>query len=195
VGSGIICTMDATIPAAPRAERRRAVVLVLAGIAAVGVVGAAVLALPAASRVGFAELYLTDLVIGASFTTIGVLVTQRRPDNSMGWLFLGIGVVEGLVAGLNNYAVVGLTSSPALPAARWAAWLAYWLVSLVVPSGLFLLLLLWFPSGRPISRAWGWVGRAGVAFSLLFGVTEILVVPRMEVTSNLFIDNPTNIAT
>ena len=187
--------MDVTVPAAPRAARRRPVVLVLAGIAAVGVVAAAALTLPAASRVGWAELYLTDMVIGASFTTIGVLVTQRRPDNAMGWLFLAIGVVEGLVAGLNNYAIVGLTSSPALPAARWAAWLAYWLISLVVPSGLFLLLLLWFPSGRPISRAWGWVGRVGVAFAVLFGVTEILTIPRMEITDGLFIDNPTNIVT
>ncbi|MDP8957293.1 MAG: histidine kinase [Actinomycetota bacterium] len=184
-----------TVRADARAERRRPVVLVLAGIAAVGVVGAIVLTPSAASRVGFAELYLTDLVIGASFTTIGVLVTQRRPDNAIGWLFLGIGVVEGLAAGLNHYAIVGLTSSPALPAARWAAWLAYWLVSLVVPSGLFLLLLLWFPSGRPISRAWGWVGRAGVAFSVLFAMAEILVIARMEITSSLFIENPTNVAT
>lgn len=187
--------MDETVPDAAPGKRRRTVVLVLAGVAAIGVLGGAVLSVPAASRVGFAELYLTDLMIGASFTTIGVLVTQRRPDNPMGWLFLGIGAVEGLVAGLNHFAMVGLTSSPALPAARWAAWLGYWLVSLVVPSGLFLLLLLWFPTGRPISRAWGWVARAGVAFSVLFGVAEILVVPRMEVTSSLFIENPTNVAT
>jgi signal transduction histidine kinase len=195
MGWSMICIMDTNVPTAARAERRRAVVLVLAGVAAVGVVGGAVLTVPAASRVGFAELYLTDLAIGASFTTIGVLVTQRRPDNPMGWLFLGIGVVEGLVAGLNHYAMVGLTSSPVLPAVTWAAWLGYWLVSLVVPSGLFLLLLLWFPSGRPISPAWGWVGRAGLAFSVLFAATEILVVPRMEVTSSLFIENPTNVAT
>jgi hypothetical protein len=31
--------------------------------------------------VGLSELNLTDLMIGASFTTIGVLVAQRRPDN------------------------------------------------------------------------------------------------------------------
>ena len=190
----MICTMDTNVPAAARAERRRAVVLVLAGVAAVGVVGGAVLAFPAASRVGFAELYLTDLAIGASFTTIGVLVTQRRPDNPMGWLFLAIGVVEALVAGLNHYAIVGLSEPSFLPGARWAAWFGYWSVSLVVPSGLFLLLLLLFPSGRLISPAWGWVGRAGLAFSVLFALTEILLLARMEVTSGLEIDNPTNIA-
>ena len=186
--------MGATVSAAARAERSRAVVLVLAGVAAVGVVGGAVLAFPVASRVGFAELYLTDLAIGASFTTIGALVTQRRPDNPMGWLFLAIGVVQALVAGLNHYAIVGLSEPSFLPGARWAAWFAYWSVSLVVPSGLFLLLLLLFPSGRPISPAWAWVGRAGLAFSVLFALTEILLLPRMEVTSGLEIDNPTNIA-
>jgi hypothetical protein len=48
---------------------------------------------------------------------------------------------------------------------------AYWAVSLVVPSGLFLLLLLLFPSGRPISPAWGWVAGAGLAFSVLLALT------------------------
>ena len=187
--------MDTTVPAAGHPERRRPVALVLTVVAAVGVVGGCLLTLPAASRVGFAQLYLTDLAIGASFTTIGFLVARRRPANPMGWLFLGIGVDESLVAGLNHYAMVGLTSSPGLPAATWAAWLGYWLVSLTVPSGLFLLLLVWFPSGRPISRAWGWVARAGLAFSVLFAVAEILVLPRMEVTSTLFIDNPTNVVT
>ncbi|HZB79327.1 MAG TPA: histidine kinase, partial [Actinomycetota bacterium] len=81
-----------------------------------------------------------------------------------------------------------------LPGARWGAWFGYWSVSLVVPSGLFLLLLLLFPSGRPISPAWRWVGRAGLAFSVLFALSEILLLPRMEVTSGLGIDNPTNIA-
>jgi hypothetical protein len=191
---GIICMMDQSLPAGDRAERRRGVVLVLAGVAAVGVVGGAVLAFPAASRVGLAQLYLTDLAVGASFTTLGVLVTQRRPDNPMGWLFLAIGVVEALNAGLNHYAIVSLSEPSSLPGARWAAWFGYWTVSLVVPSGLLLLLLLWFPSGRPISPAWGWVGRAGLAFSVLFALTEVLLLPRMEVTSGLAIDNPTNIA-
>jgi hypothetical protein len=186
--------MDTTVPVAGRAERRRAFVLVFAGVAAVGVVGGTVLAFPAGSRVGFSELYLTDLAIGASFTTIGVLITQRQLHNPMGWLFLGIGVVQALDAGLNHYAIVGLTESSFLPGARWAGWFAYWSVSLVVPSGLFLLLILLFPSGRPISPAWGWVGRGGLAFSVLFALTEILLLARMEVTSGLEIDNPTNIA-
>ena len=167
--------------------------LALGGVAGLSVAVGTALAVPAASRVGFADIYATDLVIGASFATIGVLVAQRRADNPLGWLFLGIGATEALVAALNHYAIVALSGGSEVPAAAWAAWLAYWSVSLVVPSGLFLLLLLLFPSGRPISALWGWIGWIGVAFSVLFALSEILLAPRMEVTTNISIDNPTNI--
>ena len=183
--------MDET--ANPMPTRRSKLVLSLAGLAAVGAVVGAVLAPAAASRVGFTELYMTDLVIGMSFTTMGVLVAQRRPENRMGWLFLSIGLVESLAAGLNHYAIVGLVRDGMLPGATWAGWLAYWSVSLVVPSGLFLLLLILFPDGQPISAAWGWVARVGLAFSALFAITEILLLPRMEVTTGIEIDNPTNV--
>jgi signal transduction histidine kinase len=173
--------------------RRRVFVLLLAGLAGLSVAVGIALAFPAASRVGFADIYATDLVIGASFTTIGVLVTQRRADNPLGWLFLGIGAVEALVAALNHYAIVGLSGPSDLPGATWAAWLGYWVISLVVPTGLFLLLLLLFPSGRPISPAWGWVGRAGIAFSVVFALGEIFLAERMEVTADISIDNPTNV--
>ena len=183
--------MEGTATAEPRHKSQ--LVLALAAIAAAGAGAGAVLAPAAASRVGFTELYATDLLIGLSFTTIGVLVAQRRPENRMGWLFLSIGLVEALAAGLNHYAIVGLTQDPVLPGATWAGWLAYWSVSLIVPSGLFLLLLLLFPDGRPISVAWAWVARAGLAFSVLFALTEILLLARMEVTREIEIDNPTNI--
>jgi signal transduction histidine kinase len=184
--------MDETRTAHARATRPK-LVLGLACLAAVGVVVGALLASPAASRVGFTEIFATDLMIGASFTTIGVLVARRRSENPMGWLFLAIGVVEALVAALNHYAIVGLTQVSVLPGARWAGWLGYWSVSLVAPSGLFLLLLILFPDGRPISTRWRWVAGAGLAFSVLFALTEILLLPRMEVTTTIEIDNPTNI--
>ena len=173
--------------------RRRVFVLLLGGLAGLSVAVGIALAFPAGSRVGFSEIYATDLVVGASFTTIGVLVTQRRADNPLGWLFLGIGAIGALVAALNHYAIVGLSGPSELPGATWAAWLSYWVISLVLPSGLFLLLLLLFPNGRPISQAWRWVGRTGIAFSVLFALSEIFVADRMEVTADISIDNPTNI--
>ena len=168
--------------------------LVLAGIAYAGVAAATVLAFPAASRVGFTGIYASDLLIGASFATIGVLVTRRRSENPIGWLFLAIGVIEGLTAALSHYAIVGLTARDAFPGARWSAWFAYWLVTFIVPSGLFLLLLVVFPNGRAASRRWAWLARAGLVFSALFALSEIFLLPRMEVTTGIEIDNPTNVA-
>lgn len=165
----------------------------IASIGYLAVVAGAVLAVPAVSEVGFTGIVATDLVLGASFTTIGLLVTRRRSENRIGWLFLAIGVIEALTAALNHYAIVGLTGRIDLPGAAWAGWLGFWTVSLVVPTGLFLLLLVVFPTGRPASRRWAWFAGAGLLFSVLFALSEILLLPGMEVTTGIEIDNPTNI--
>jgi len=171
---------------------RFGVAIACLGYLAVG--AGAVLAVPAASEAGFTGIYSTDLLLGASFTTIGVLVTRRRSENPIGWLFLAIGVIEALTAALNHYAIVGLAVRDALPGATWAGWLAYWSVSLIVPAGLFLLLLVVFPNGRAASRRWALLAWTGLVFSALFALSEILLLPKMEVTTEIVIDNPTNIA-
>lgn len=165
----------------------------IAGLGYLAVVAGAVLAVPAVSEVGFTGIVATDLVLGASFTTIGLLVTRRRSENRIGWLFLAIGVIEALTAALNHYAIVGLAGRIDLPGAAWAGWLSFWTVSLVVPTGLFLLLLIVFPTGRPASRGWAWFAGAGLLFSVLFALSEILLLPEMEVTTGIEIDNPTNV--
>ena len=165
----------------------------IAGVGYLAVVAGAVLAVPAVSEVGFTGIVATDLVLGASFTTIGLLVTRRRSENRIGWLFLAIGVIEALTAALNHYAIVGLAGRIDLPGATWAGWLGFWTVSLVVPGGLFLLLLVVFPTGRPASWRWAWLAGAGLLFSALFALSEILLLPRMEVTTGIEIDNPTNV--
>ena len=168
--------------------------VVLAGVAFAAVVVGTVLIFPAASRAGFTGVYATDLLLGASFSTIGVLVIRRRSENRIGWLFLAIGVIEALNAALNHYAIVGLTAREELPGAIWAAWFAYWSVSFVVPAGLFLMLLIVFPNGRAVSRRWAWLAVAGLVFSTLFALSEIFLLPRMEVATGIEIDNPTNVA-
>ena len=76
--------------------------VVLGGIAFAAVAVGTVLAFPAASRAGFTGIYATDLLLGASFSTIGVLVIRRRSENRIGWLFLAIGVIEALNAASNH---------------------------------------------------------------------------------------------
>ena len=165
----------------------------IAGIGYLAVAVGAILAFPAVSEVGFTGIYATDLMLGVSFTTIGLLVNRRRSENRIGWLFLAIGVIEAVTAAVSHYAIVGLAGGIDLPWAAWAGWLGYWMVSLVVPAGLFLLLLVVFPTGRPASRRWAWFAGAGLVFSVLFALSEIFLLPVMEVTTGIEIDNPTNV--
>ncbi|CAN5727294.1 hypothetical protein BH18ACT17_BH18ACT17_00040 [soil metagenome] len=168
--------------------------LVLAAIAYTGVVIGAVFAVPAAAGVGFGNLYTTDFLIAASFATIGLLVSRRSGNGTIGRLFLAIAVVEGITVAANHYAIVGLTADEPLPGTVWAGWLGYWAVTLVVPAGLFLLLLTRFPDGRPLSRRWAWLSTVGLAFSAAFALAEIFTVARMEVgPGSASIDNPTNV--
>ena len=168
--------------------------MMLAGIAYTGATVGLVLTVPAAVRAGFGSLYLTDLLLAISFATIGLLVSRRGGNDTIGRLFLAIAAVEGITVGANHYAIVGLTAREPFPGTVWAVWLGYWLVTFVVPSGLFLLLLTLFPDGRPLSRRWLWLAKGGLVFSALFALAEILTLPRIEVAAGLLeVDNPTNV--
>jgi signal transduction histidine kinase len=120
---------------------------------------------------------------------IGALVASRRPEISLGWLFL----LAGLGLGLSNfgsaYAAYGLVVSPgSLPGARIAGWLQIWTWTLSVGAVPFLLLL--FPTGRLHSRRWrpvAWF--AAASWGLMVGVAFVAALflwsnPLIEDTKN-----------
>ena len=190
-------TLAGTAPSPPSAgpvNRRSRIVPWVGAIGLVAAGSGAVLAVPAAARVGIDDIYATDLLIGASFTVLGLVVARRRPENPIGWLFMAIGVIEAMASAADHLAIIGLADGRRPAWAVWAAWWAYWTTSFVVPSGLFLTLLVVFPTGRALSRRWGWVARAGLAFAAAFALSEVLFLPRMEVTTDIAINNPTNVA-
>ena len=114
------------------------------------------------SSSSFSDKVLMSLLIIA-FSTVGALVASRRPENSIGWLFLSgafVWILGELTLEYGVYALV--TASGALPAGVMMAWFGGWARGM----GWFLIvafLPLLFPTGRlPSSRwrpvLWGTVG-------------------------------------
>ena len=93
-------------------------------------------------------------VMGVTFPVIGWVIAAKRPDNSIGWIFLGVGLSQALATFAGQYATVGLLTLPgSLPAADIMAWLNTWIWT----PGFALLLtatVLLFPDGHPPSRRW-----------------------------------------
>jgi hypothetical protein len=98
------------------------------------------------------DFWFEGLVGPPVFVIVGALIVSRRPDNLIGWLFLS-GVCGGLQMLLGSYATVALLQpSSGLGGAGPAAWLAQILQFQFVAAIVFLVLL--FPTGSLISRAW-----------------------------------------
>jgi hypothetical protein len=92
-------------------------------------------------------------------TIVGGLVASRRPENPVGWFFLGSGGCFALAEVAAEYATYGW------PGAQAMAWLLSWLW---LPGVMLLLcfLPLYFPNGRLVSRRWRWVLRLALFFSV-----------------------------
>jgi hypothetical protein len=101
------------------------------------------------------DYWVQDTVMAVGYSTVGAVITSRRPENVMGWLFCAIGFISAAEHFNSEYAIYGLLAQPgSLPGAEVFAWLAYWLW---VPwGGLFVFLFLMFPTGRLPSRRWRW---------------------------------------
>jgi len=93
---------------------------------------------------------------------VGGLVASRRPENPVGWFFLGGAVCFALTGVAAEYA-----TTTELAGARAMAWLLSWVP---VPGVMLLLFFvpLYYPDGRLVSPRWRWL--VWVAF--LFSVSE-----------------------
>ena len=94
-------------------------------------------------------------IIGVTSVIVGGLVASRRPENPIGWLFLGSALFSTLRDLTAEYAVYGVETKPgALPLTQAAAGFSNSLEVLGAVL-LFVLVPLYFPTGRPVSRRWG----------------------------------------
>ena len=115
-----------------------------------------------------------DGAIWLLFATIGLVLTLRRPDNPIGWLYAAAGLVWSVYVPWDPWVDLLLrTGRPLPPAARLAALAgdSLWAVGITLAITLPLLLL---PNGRLRSRRWRVVAVVAVAGTSLEVVGWVL---------------------
>jgi hypothetical protein len=115
---------------------------------------------------------------------VGGLVASRRPENPVGWFFLGSAGCFAITAVAAEYATYGL------PGAQAMAWLQSWLW---VPGVLLLLcfLPLYFPNGHLVSRRWRWIVGLAILFCVTGAVLSALTpgeIPDMGIVNPLGVE-------
>jgi hypothetical protein len=126
------------------------------------------------------------------YVTVGTLIAARRPENPIGWIFFGTGLVGvsfGILA--QNYAGYALrVRGGALPGWEFMAWVADW-ISLPLFVLATVLLLLLFPAGRLQSRWWRIVVWMVIVGSLMVAFGDALAPRPLDVLPS--VDNPVGI--
>jgi hypothetical protein len=97
---------------------------------------------------------ILPLVLTVS-AVVGALVASRRPENPVGWFFLGSAVCFAITGVATEYATYGLAGAQAM------AWLQSWLW-LPGVSLLLVFLPLYFPDGRLVTPRWRWLARTAL---------------------------------
>ena len=130
------------------------------------------------------EDLLSGITWGGSALTvalIGALIARRLPGNRIGWLLLASGFFETLAGAADLYGELSATLRQPLFMAPAVSWIggSTWAIS---ASILLVFLPLYFPTGRPPSPRWrwvGWLGLAGVGMLLISTAFVALVRPEL----------------
>ena len=125
------------------------------------------------------EDFLDGAVRGTStllLTLIGAAIALRRPRHKLGWLLMVAGSGELLAGTCIVYGAYLTDAGAHLPYATQVSWIggSMWAFS---AAALLILLPLYFPTGRPPTPRWrwvGWIGGAGVV-ALFLGTLDVLV--------------------
>jgi hypothetical protein len=131
-------------------------------------------------------------IVGISSTIVGGAVASRRPANPVGWLFLAGALSTAIKVLAGEYAIYGISTNPgALPLPYAAAWLSNTMVW-IGPAISFILIPLYFPDGRPVSRRWAFVGWVALGslplFTLLYSVAPVEAVQGSGIQNPLGIE-------
>jgi hypothetical protein len=128
-----------------------------------------------------------DVVIATVFPTVGALVASRHPRNVVGWMFIGAGVFSQIYVFTAVYANFSV-STHELPLLTFVVWLNSWLWTPSLAT-ISLLLLLYFPDGRPASKRWRPVAFGTIGL-IVVGMTAIALLPFSVSAPNYHLRNP-----
>jgi hypothetical protein len=114
-----------------------------------------------------------DVAFAVVFVTVGLLVTIRRPDNVIGWLFVASGLLSGVQTVADSYAEYAvINGEPGGPEAFWfSSWI--WLPAV----GLIAVTLMLFPTGRPQSPRWRAIVLAMIPVTLVVTLLWAIAPP------------------
>ena len=113
--------------------------------------------------------------VGVAFGLIGTVIIIRVPGNRMGWVFGGISVALTL-SGFQTFARPLLESGMDVSLVAIGQVLA----DAAFTTMLFLVLVItpsWFPTGRPLSRRWGW---PNIPATAAWGATVLMALSSPE---------------
>jgi signal transduction histidine kinase len=99
---------------------------------------------------------VAGLVAILAMCSVGGLIAARHPGNRIGWLLVAIAVTASFLDIPRLYAGQAIYGHRGWPAALELYWLNQ-VIWILVFAELLVLLPLWFPTGRLLSRRWGLV--------------------------------------
>jgi hypothetical protein len=117
---------------------------------------------------------LVAVQLGAA--TAGAIISSQLPGNAVGWIFLAIGLLLGLLFAAGAYADLAIhVEYGSLPGGWIAAWIGSW-IFIPAAFGLPMFLLLLFPDGRFISKRWRLMGW-GIGGLVVFATASKAFLP------------------
>jgi len=112
---------------------------------------------------------LSFILVPLAFAFVGALIISHQPRNVIGLLMMlpGISLFVLVDAYLRPY-ISGALPVPALPTPVFLLilWFSNWNWLLLVFPLMFIMVL--FPTGRPLSRRWGWLIYFGLGVAVVF---------------------------
>lgn len=134
---------------------------------------------------GFEPDLLLLLAASVIFVTVGLVIVHRSDGTRVGWVIAAVGTSLLLAAAAAVLADEGSAVATAVGGAVWFSWFV-----------LIGLLMYWFPTGKPLSPRWRWVGWLGFLIALTavsYVVSEQLCLEDRDGTCVQWVDNPIGI--